>query len=909
MNIEQLLGGVLGRPVRDHFPTHDAISREIAADGIVLLRNEDDVLPIEPAKVALFGAGAGETATCGTGSGYVFATRVVTVADGLRRAGFRITSDGWLKRFAAESARANRRDRTLTRIDRMWSGLRILIDDIPVTEADLDAASGADTAIYVVRRNAGEGGDRKAVPGDYYLSDVETANIRAVSARFARTIVVLNTTVIDTAFLDEIPGIDAVVLLGLAGSQAGNALADVLTGAASPDGRLTDTWARRYEDYPASATFSGNDGDANQEDYTEDVFVGYRYFDAFGVDPAFPFGFGLGYTDFALSSVDVVADPSAVGVSVDVTNTGQHSGKQVVQVYVTAPEGRLTKPPQELKGFAKTRRLVPGESERVEITFDLESLASFDAAASAFILEPGDYIVRVGEHSRSTVPAAILRVDDEATVRTVTPVLQPDRELATLSAPPRPPETPAVPVIDLAADNIRTIDGRSTFSADAAAGWFAGVQPHPEATLRDVHAGTVTLNEFVASLDPETLVRLVTGNANETPYEVPARPNGRTRRISAPSSSGSTTGLFARTLAIPPMLLTDGPAGIHIPGVAATGFPVGVSMAQTWNPESWRRMGQAMARELTQYNYSVILGPGMNIHRDPLCGRNFEYYSEDPLLTGRAAAATTAGVQSVPGANVAIKHFACNNQEDDRFTTNATVSPRALREIYLKGFELCVRESDPATVMTSYNRLNGTYTSSHRELLGDVLRGEWGFRGAVMTDWGTRSDKVEDLKAGNDLIMGGYRTSQLIAALEGLAPEFAPNGYVMVETFKVYGGFTTEVVEHWNAFEPSAAGPDEVTTRVARGAELHAKVCELAEQGIARIDTDPDGTRVVTYRGTDRGARLSLDELRACAAGVLRVVLRSASWKLVEGTAARQGPGAVDVRSAESRSVNSDGTV
>ncbi len=292
-------------------------------------------------------------------------------------------------------------------------------------------------------------------------------------------------------------------------------------------------------------------------------------------------------------------------------------------------------------------------------------------------------------------------------------------------------------------------------------------------------------------------------------------------------------------------------------------------------------MGSGVGLELKYYNHSVILGPGLNIHRDPLCGRNFEYFSEDPLISGKMAAAVTKGVQSIPGQVFQLSILPANNQEENRYTTNSTVSERALREIYLKGFEICVRESNPNTVMTSYNKINGVHSSSNYELLTEVLRGEWGFEGLVMTDWGTRSNKALDLHAGNDLIMGGYRSDYLKSAMEGRSPDFDPDGYVRSESFKVYGGFMTENVEYWNVFEPDSNGSDTVSTIVQPGIELIAKIAELVEADIATVYANSDGSKTVTYRGRNRGAYLPLEDVQVCAVRVLKQIMKSVSYEVM----------------------------
>lgn len=884
-------------------PENMELGRKCAADGMVLLKNDNAALPVKAKKVALFGTGAADTVTCGTGSGYANAPYTVNVVQGLKNAGLEITSMSWLERFTEASRRANEEDTTLSPMSRMWSGLRILIDELPITQEELAEAAQADTAVYVIRRNAGENGDRKAEKGDYYLSDTERSNLELVGKTFPVTIVVLNTCVMDPNFIEDIPGLDALLYMGLAGNESGNALADVLTGKVCPSGKLTDTWARRYSDYPASATFGENDGNSMQEDYTEDIFVGYRYFDTFGVEPFYPFGYGLSYTSFEKEVKKVTANWECVNIEVEVSNTGSCAGRDVVQAYVTAPEGRIPKPWQELKGFAKTGLLSPGEKESLNITIPTQNLASYDTASASYVMEAGDYLIRVGSDSRHTGIAAVVRLDADAVVKQVANELAPDHELDVLTPPARPKELADAMVLELWAKDCVTVENACTIPRTvvtwapegrelpefvkgenyqipfACSEEVSVVRSCPDATLPDVKEGRVTMEEFVASLDPETLFRIVAGAANETPYEVPVRLKEKLSPIKAPRSSGSTTALFVSSLGIPNCYMTDGPAGLHLMGCATTSYPVGMVMAQTWDPDICRLIGEGIGKEMDYYRHSVILGPGMNIHRDPLCGRNFEYYSEDPLISGKMAAAVTNGVQSIPGKYVSVKHFACNNQEADRTLMNSTVSERALREIYLKGFEICVREAQPGTVMTSYNKLNGIHTSSHYELLTEVLRGEWGFNGLVMTDWGTQSAKPFDLHAGNDLIMGGYRSQFLKAALYGEEPVFEADGAVREETFEVYGGFFKENVAMWNAFEPSADGPDTVCAQVAPGATVSAKVKELEEKRIASVRENGDGSHTVVYRGTDRGAYLALGDLQRCAAHVLRGLMNSSAYE------------------------------
>ncbi|MCR5145271.1 MAG: glycoside hydrolase family 3 C-terminal domain-containing protein [Lachnospiraceae bacterium] len=888
MNLDQALGFMTGKCGKHHYPEHMKDSRKIATEGIVLLKNENNILPLKDKKVALFGAGATQTSVCGTGSGYVMAPYVVSIYEGLKNAGFQITSEGWIRRYDDLYKKTNKEDKTLTKINRAWSGLSILVDDIEVTDEDVTNAKSADTAIYVVRRNAGEGGDRKAEKGDYYLSDMEEQNIKKVAAAFEHTIVVFNTCVMDAGFINTIPGIEGAILLGQAGMEAGNALADVICGKVSPSGHLTDSWAKKYEDNPASATFSSNDGNSMQEDYVEDIYVGYRYFDTFDVEPLFPFGYGLSYSKPEFKLRNITADWENISLELEVVNVGEVASKFVAQVYVSAPIGRLNKPYQELKGYKKTVEIRPKEKDVLKIVIPTESLASYDMDQAAFVMEPGKYLFRIGNDSRDNAVMAIVELDAETKVRQVSNQLKADKELNVLVTPEKcvnrikteteeavaACEANTVCAVKLNADECVTIDGAAKPVSKRVSG-----KGNPDSTFIDVVEGRVEMKDFVDSLDEEVLFRLVAGAADEVKHETPKRTKKKYKAVGGPSSSGSTTALYVNSLGIPNWKVTDGPAGCHLPFCGVTGWPVGMVVAATWNDELSELQGKGIGKELEYYSHSIILGPGMNIHRDPLGGRSFEYYSEDPYVSGKMAAAMTVGVQQTPGAGVSIKHFACNNQENDRSEQNNTVTERALREIYLRGFEICVREANPKTVMTSYNLINGTYTSSSYDLITNILRGEWGFKGLVMTDWGSKSEKHLDLAAGNDLIMGGYRSEFLKAAVHGTPAQFDEDGYVHCEEFKVFGGFFKNTVEFWNAFKLDANGSDEIKTEVKAGVELNEKVKERVDEGVAIVTENADGSKTVTYKGVDRGAYLDIEDVKTCATRTLEQIADSISYR------------------------------
>ncbi|MCM1193119.1 MAG: glycoside hydrolase family 3 C-terminal domain-containing protein [Lachnospiraceae bacterium] len=899
MNFQQVKGIVTGKYGKLPCPEHTALVRTVSAEGMVLLKN-NGVLPLKPGNLALFGAGAGGTVYCGTGSGYVFTSHAVTVQEGLQNAGFTLTDTEWLRRCAENEKKVNKADKTLNFLNRKWSGMSILAEEPEITAADLEAA-GTGTAVYVLRRNAGEGGDRKAEKGDYYLSDRERANLTAVAAHFAHTVVVLNTCTVDLNFGDEIPGIDALLYMGLGGMESGNALADVLTGKVNPCGRLTDTLAKKYEDYPASASFADHNGTQLHPMYSEGIYVGYRYFDSFEIDPLYPFGYGLSYTDFEMEAVSATADWERVSVTVRVTNTGGLPGKQVVQLYTSAPAGRLEKPRQELKAYAKTKNLGCGESQELVLEFPTEALASFDERSSAWIMEPGNYFLRLGRHSRSTAIAGTITLDAEAVVRIVTDILAADVPLEEIHASVCQREEPQGILLDLRASECRTVENISKIPrtvvtlAPEGLDYVSSINRNsyrspnfcPEetkvvrnclqSTFYDVRDGKVTMEEFVASLPDEVLARICTGTLEETPYPVPDRTGKKLKKQSFPQSSGTTTAQYEESLGIPSALMFDGPGGMHVIGCAAAAFPVGMVVAQTWDAQLAQKIGQAFAREMAAFHVTIALCPGMNIHRDPLGGRSFEYYSEDPVLSGLTAAAFTKGVQADGRRGVSIKHFATNNQETERMAGMNTVSPRALREIYLKGFEICVRQAQPMTVMTSYNGLNGVHTSSRRDLVTDLLRGEWGFEGFVMTDWGTESDKVLDLQAGNDIIMGGYRAEKLLDAMRHVAPIFGEDGAVKETVKSSHMGMVKTTLTQWGSFVPEADGKDIVKTTVAAGKPLGQQVQKAVDEGIAKVEEKGDGTRTVTYHGTDRGSYLARGTLQECAMRILNVLIHSAA--------------------------------
>ena len=784
-----------------------ALSRRAAAEGFVLLKNEGGALPLASKKIALYGTGARMTVKGGLGSGSLENRYNVTIEEGLKNAGYEITSAAWLDDYDRGYAQAyqtwhdfvEEQVKGLTDMPSIIVKAHSYVFQAPVgrgvTEEDV-AASDTDTAIYVLTRQAGEGNDRRLEKGDYLITDLEREILTVLGKSYAHTIVVINVGgLVEMSFLDEIEGIDAVVMFVQGGEEGGNALADVLSGKVNFSGKLAVTIPVKYEDIPFGDKFSYLGGDLNNSYYTEGIYVGYRYYDSFGVPVRYPFGYGLSYTTYSLAAGMVSAEGAKVSADVTVTNTGGCAGKEVVQLYVSVPAGAADKEFQRLVAFAKTDELTPGASQTLTLTFSAEDLASYDEEKAAWILDAGDYILRVGDSSRSTAPAAVLRLSD--TITTVQchhcavptddlPEFRPSEETAAAVRAAAPGRDVPVVTIDPSAIPTRVVD-------------------YTEPVFEETKEEAAILD----SLTIEEQAQLLRGGDLQRP------PKG-TFEIQGAAGKTSTALLEK---GIPNVIYSDGPAGISIVsevlamedgsfspakvperynwGMAAKGmkayfarlqgtkvyryataWPVAMLQAQTWNTPLMEEIGDAAGKEMEAFGVSVWLAPGMNIQKNTLGGRTFEYYSEDPVVSGRMAAALTKGVQKHPGCGVSIKHFCCNNIEDNRLDMSANVSERALREIYLKGFEIAVKSAAPMTVMSSYNMVNHTYTPNSHDLLTDILRCEWGFEGMVMSDWGScdpgHGNPALGAPAGNDMIMPGSVTDYeaILAAIRagGITP-------------------------------------------------------------------------------------------------------------------------------------------
>lgn len=760
------------------------VAYQAACEGMVLLKN-DGVLPFQTKKIALYGPGASMTIKGGTGSGEVNERHSVTILEGLQNRGFEITTMQWIEDYSrgfmeAESAYKQEKKKRVNLL-KLESIMNMLFDNFwfpsgrMITDEDVQT-SDTDSCIYVLSRQAGEGGDRKAENGDLYLTEEELSAIRFCAAHYEKFLLVINSgSALDMSFAEEIAGINAILYLCQLGTEGGHAFADVVSGAVSPSGKLSDTWAKRYSDIPFSDTFSYLNDDLENEYYREGIYVGYRYFDSFDVEPAYPFGFGLSYTEFSIHSEGVVHQGTKFAVKAKIRNIGSRfNGREVAQLYVSPPAGTLHKPYQMLVAFGKTQSLSPGQWQQMELNFDLSAVASYREYDNSFVLEQGEYILRLGNSSRNTFPVGVIRIEKDVIVSkntTICPLQTPIQELKAL---PQKIGTVSsdVPILCLDIDAIQT----TVFSYET---------PSEETDPR--------VQKVLDSLSLRDMVDIVVGKGMF----------GGETRFNLPGSVGNTTSKFWDR-GLVNVALCDGPAGLRIQKRSTvdrkgnvkpvdmalsifesfpdfikkfmvgdperdtvlyqytTAFPVANALAQSWNQELMYQIGNAVYREMKEYGCTFWLAPAVNIHRNPLCGRNFEYFSEDPVLTGKMAAAIIRGVQQEEGFYVTVKHFACNNQEEERNKVSSNLSERALREIYLRPFEITVREGNAKGIMTSYNKINGCYTSNCYDICTKVLRNEWGFDGVVMTDWFSTNkglaNNVACMSAGNDLIMPGGRS-------------------------------------------------------------------------------------------------------------------------------------------------------
>ena len=735
---------------------HIALSRKAAGEGMVLVKNENDTLPLaKGTKVALFGKGTIDYVKGGGGSGDVTVAYIRNFYEGMKikEAEGEVSLFHELPEFYEKNVKEQYAAGAVPGMTREPE-----VPDELVTKAK----AYTDTAIITICRFSGEGWDRKCQindegyelfedekkqielsasifeNGDFCLTNGEAAMVEKVKANFKNVIVVMNVGgMVDTSWFKDCKEIPAVLMAWQGGMEGGLAAADVVTGDVNPSGKLVDTYAATLEDYPSTENFHKS---VYYVDYNEDIYVGYRYFETIpgaAEKVNYPFGFGLSYTSFETEVLGAEEKDGKIVVKAAVTNTGKRAGKEVVQLYYGAPQGKLGKPAKELGAYRKTRLLQPGETQRVVLSFTVEDMASFDdlgkVAKSAYVLEAGSYVFYVGNNVRDakkldfTYDLAEAEVTAQYTSLAAPHKLE-KRLLADGTYEALPTDNGPVEEEGLERQDKLTLEG-----------FLPAVKAQERKSFGEVE-GKETLDEFVDKLPTEALIHLLGGQPN--------------------TGVANTFGMGnLPEYGIPNIMTADGPAGLRIQpqcGVNTTAWPCATLLACTWDPELIEEIGKAGGEEVKENNIGIWLTPAVNIHRSPLCGRNFEYYSEDPLVAGKSGAAMVRGMQS-ERIGASVKHFCCNNKETNRKDSDSRVSERALREIYLKAFEIIVKEADPYTIMSSYNLINGVQASENKDLLTGILRGEWDFKGMVTTDWWTHGEHYRETKAGNDIKMAnGY---------------------------------------------------------------------------------------------------------------------------------------------------------
>lgn len=802
--------------LNDYEIKHNAFLRENGAECTLFLKRNGDFPIGEPCKVALYGNGARKTIKGGTGSGEVNSRFFVSIEDGLNEAGFTITTTDWLDKYDEARARAYAEFIKQVKADAKAHHVLAVIEGMGKVMSEpayaLPINGEGDLGIYVLSRISGEGADRTPTAGDLMLTPTEIRDILAANVKYDKFMLVINAggPVDISPVIDKI---DNILVLSQLGVETGHIFSDILMGKSNPSGKLATTWTK-WEEYPQI----GNFADKNDTYYEDGIYVGYRYFDSADVTPQFPFGYGLSYSDFTVGFDNASVDGTKVTMSVNVDNTGKIAGKEVVQVYISAPSVNLDKPYQELVGFAKTSAIEAGTSEQVSVSFDMKDAASYDTEGERWVLEAGEYIVRIGNSSRDTEPAFVISIPEEVTT------VKTRACLGTVDFTDYIPE----PADDIDAEE--DISGLQRFEILADA--FS-----TETVCYDRQT------EIVPAIECLTDDQLVAFNIGEYGKGGIVSMIGEASTHVA-GAAGETTNIL-EDKGYPVLVMSDGPAGLRlsreyyvdqdghshsygqsipdfmkdflpkpimklmgifgnkkVPEDAifeqyATAIPIGTAIAQSFNIDFAYKCGDIVGDEMERFNVDIWLAPALNIHRSILCGRNFEYFSEDPVISGKFAAAITNGVQSHKGRATCIKHYAANNQETNRYNSNSHVSERAMREIYLKGFGICVKESQPLTLMTSYNLLNGTHTSERTDLIEDILRAEFGFKGVVMTDWvvnGGTLDKSsiypapEPYKvalAGNDLFMPGGK-KEYMNVLKALSDGLISEEQLQVNATRVY---------------------------------------------------------------------------------------------------------------------------
>lgn len=718
------------------------ILREAAGETAVLLEN-NGVLPFKKGtRVSVFGRVQNDWFYTGYGSGGdVKKPYGINLIEGLKNCEDLVlntdlsdTYEKWCKENPIDHG--------------VWGHWPRFYPEMPLT-VDLvkKAKENSDNAVFVIGRSSGEDRENTLEKGSFFVTDEERTALHRICEQFDNVTILLNIgSVMDMSWLREFGSkIGAVMIVWQGGMESGNAVADLLCGKVTPSGKLTDTIARRYEDYPSSENFGNRDANI----YAEDIYVGYRWFETFNKDAViYPFGYGLSYTKFQTKFTSAKQTEDGVLVRCTVKNVGEYAGKEVVEVYVSKPCGKLGNPARELAAFGKTKVLSAGESQKLEIFVPIERFYSYDdngvsGYAHSYVMEKGEYALYVGSDVRSAEKK--WSYYQEKTIPTL--------RLKQCSAPQIPFDRYVNSEEGLKKEPVicRQYDLKKVILKNIGEG--VSITGDKGYKLSDVENGKVSMEDFVAQLSLEELEAISRGD-----YKMDSP-------LGAKGNAGAMGGILRslRDKGVPPMITTDGPSGIRLLSYCSL-VPNGTALASTFNTELVEKVYAKISEELKVKGSDILLAPGMNIHRSHLCGRNFEYYSEDPVVTGLMGAAAVKGIQTC-GGSACPKHFACNNQEVNRTGNDSRLSERALREIYLKGFEICVKTAQPNTIMTSYNKINGVWGHYNYELCERILREEWGFDGVVMTDWWMRPSRSQEfpkmrdqayrVRAGVNVLMPG----------------------------------------------------------------------------------------------------------------------------------------------------------
>lgn len=845
------------------------LSKEIAQEGMVLLQNNHHVLPLNNKVVAVYGSGAFATIKGGTGSGNVN-QRTVSMVEGLENSGFTITSKSWLNRFQryykSKEAEYNKE-------------ANILSPAFSMDDPEIGEFSEGTVGIYVISRSSGEGYDRKDLAGDFELSENELSNIKRLSEYYENSILLLNIGgVIDTEFIDQCPLLDSILLISQPGMTAGDAVAEVLDGSKTPSGKLTDTWSK-YSDYPAS------DFGVKNPKYTEGIYVGYRYFDSFNIKPRYEFGYGLSYAKFDLKTKKISVNENHIFLKIDVKNESEHfAGKEVVQAYISNPQSEIPTPYQALRAYAKTKLLKPNETQEIQLNIKTEDLAVYDENISAYVLMPGIYSLRIGNSSRNTKVVAEMKLDKKTIIKNVEHKLSPQIDPTILKENKVEIKRASnVPLFLLKSTNFEknttvsyqnesdvvtyTVDDRN-LPGNLFNEKVISKDKLPNLKLEDVYNNKVSIETFVANLSGKELVDLVEGEMEDNSNIVG-------------NASTLVDGAAGQTKAnekhgIPATVNADGPAGLRLnKDFNNTAWPIGTLVAQTWNRSLIEKMGTAIGSEMKRCGVTFWLAPGMNIHRDPLGGRNFEYFSEDPLLSGTMAASETRGVQNDSGLGVTIKHFLGNNQESFRNNGNSQIGEQALREIYLKNFEIAIKEEQPLAIMSSYNMVNGRFAGANFESLTNILRDEWHFNGLVMTDWFSGAEPKESMHAGNDLIMPGDSKDKLLAAISDLKPKFNDDGSIATKKIFNMAEMKLTEIDLWNDFVPDGEGDAFVKIKISSD-KITDEIKKLFYDGGTQI---LDENHILIRGNWKQNNDLNLGDLQKSAIHILEVIMKTDRFK------------------------------